>query len=443
MESTIPSRSERQPLLRHVSPQPVDDDDQLSASEACHTQEHDTGHNRSADITLKLLATSFSFLLLGYLVARPGIIPISSVGYIAGALLNQPIHRRFGQRGIAIIAPIFQLTYTILASTYFDPGQAHFVVFLFIRVVGNFGFGLLHGSWSAWAGGLGERSNTVQGLLHGSLAVGAGLVPVVVVVGVPWLEMWYVLHGAVILQWVLLCWAFRFDDGKRYRDALETSRPGGLNEASRATPVVRPRGALGYAVTWICAAYFFFYVGTETAMSGWVTFILRARDATTDLATLSSSGFWLGMGAGRILLGLATDRLGVRMATASYLVVAIVFQGIMIAVNQAVVSIIAVSLVGFFLGPVFPSGIVMITRLLPKELHVKAVSLVASVGQLGAAVGPIVMGPLVQSLGLQGSQAIILAILVVTLLIWCLFTRFPDTDIGLDHTAHMSPDATG
>lgn len=421
MERTVPSRTERRPLLRRLSPRPVEDDDQLSESAACHAHEHDTSHDGSAGITSKVFATSFSFLLLGLMVSTAGVIALSPVGYLAGACLNEPIHRRFGQRGIAVIAPICQIVFTILASIRYEPGEVDFLVFPLITVVGNFGFGLLHGSWSAWAGGLGRRTNTVQGLLHGSFALGAGLGPFLAVWEAPWWQWWYVLLGAVILQGVVLCWAFRFEDGMRYREASETSRPSEQHAASGEPLMVRPRGALGYSVTWICAAYFLVYAGTEAAISGWIaTFMLRARHANTQLAMLSSSGFWLGMAAGRILLGLATDKLGIRTATVSYLVIAIVSQGIFTLVDHAIVSVIAVVLLGFFLGPLFPFGIIMITRLLPKELHVRAVSLAAAVGKVGAAFGPLVMGSLVQSLGLLGSQMILLTILVVILLILCL-----------------------
>lgn len=443
MEPTIPFQNERRPLLRRISPRPVEDDDQLSESAACHAHEHDTSHDGSAEITSKVFATSFSFLLLGLMVSTVGVIFISPVGYLAGAYLNEPIHRRFGQRGIAVIATISQIVFTALASSHYEPGRVDFVAFLVIIVVGNFGFGLLHGSWSAWAGGLGDRGNTVQGLLHGSFALGAGLGPLRAIWAAPWWQWWYVLLGAVILQGIWLCWIFRIEDGRRYREASDMLRPSGLDAASEVPRVARPRGALGYSVTWICAVYFLVYVGTEAAISGWIaTFMIRARHATTHLAILSSSGFWLGMAAGRIILGLATDKLGIRTATASYLVIAIVSQGILTLVDHAVVYVIAVVLLGFFLGPLFPSVIAMITRLLPKKLHVGAVSFVASVGQLGAAFGPLVMGSLVQSLGLHGSQAIILTILVVILLLWCLFiklaTYIEREDEALDPTENAA-----
>lgn len=449
MQRSTASRTERRPLLRHISPSPIEDDDQLSDSAACHVNEHS---ERSTSITSKVLATLLSFLVLGFTVSTTGVILpllkehyslndvqaslvflVSPLGYLAGASLNEPIHRRFGQRGIAVIAPICQIIFTSLASGFHDPARGGFEVFLVATVIGNLGSGLLDGSWCAWAGGLGQRRNTVQGLLHGSFSVGAGLGPFLAGTmfsawNSPWWHWFYVLLGSAVLQGLVLCWVFRFEDGRRYRETLdpELFRPRALDVLSEAQPSARPKGALKHAVTWICAAYFLAYVGTESAISGWiVTFMRRARHASTYISSLSSSGFWIGMAAGRFLLGPVTDKLGVRTATACYLLIAFASQVVLAVVDLAVVSVIAVTLVGFFLGPLFPSGIVMMTRLLPKELHVGAVSFVASVGQLGAAAGPFAMGSMVQFLGIQIFQVFILAMLAVTLLTWLLFPRLP------------------
>lgn len=138
------------------------------------------------------------------------------------------------------------------------------------------------------------------------------------------------------------------------------------------------------------------------------------------------------MAAGRLLLGLVTDKAGVRSAATVYVVIAIVAQAVVAAVDVAAVSIVAVIVVGFFLGPLFPSGIVVLARLLPKDLHVGAVSFVASVGQLGAAFGPFAMGAMVQLLGIRIFQVFILALLVVALLIWLTFPRLPPVEMDGD-----------
>ncbi|KAL1855209.1 hypothetical protein Daus18300_011210 [Diaporthe australafricana] len=457
MDAPKATRGERQPLLRHVPPVPIEEDSSTSPEDLCHAHEHDTSHPRTTSTAAKILATTTSFIVLGVVLphlsahynlsdSRASLIfLVAPWGYLAGAYLNEPLHRRLGQRGIALTAPLCQAAFTTVAASFHDPRRGGFEVFLVATAAGNVGNGLLDGSWCAWAGGLGadsaggSRRNLVQGLLHGCFSAGAGLGPFLAgtlfsVYGAPWWAWYYVLLGAVVLQAAVLLWVFRFEDGARYREALAASsnKSGVVDRVSEAPPQARHQpggGALKHAVTWICAAYFLVYVGTESAISGWVvTFMLRARHASTYVASLSSSGFWIGMAVGRLILGLVTDKVGVRGAVIVYVVVAIVAQAVLAAVDVAAVSIVAVIVVGFFLGPLFPSGVVVLARLLPRDLHVGAVSFVASVGQLGAAFGPFALGSLVQLLGIRTFQVFILALLVVSLLIWLVFPRFPAGD---------------
>jgi fucose permease len=93
--------------------------------------------------------------------------------------------------------------------------------------------------------------------------------------------------------------------------------------------------------TWLCAAYFLAYVGTETAISGWVvSFMLRSRDASLPLASLASSGYWIGMAIGRLVLGFGTDRIGVRRATALYFIFAVGLEVLFATVSSPVVSVL-------------------------------------------------------------------------------------------------------
>lgn len=262
-------------------------------------------------------------------------------------------------------------------------------------------------------------------------------------------QWWYAIAGAAVLQGLLLCWAFRFEDGRRYCEESQALRPGEVHGTSGVRAAERPRGVLEHTVTWICAVYFLVYVGTEVAISGWIfSFMLHARHATSHLALLTYSGFWIGMAAGRIVLGPVTDKLGVRRTAPLYLLVAVVSQCVFAAVDRLVVSITAVILLGFFLGPLFPSGIVMITGLLPKKLHVSAVSFVIFVGQLGAAFAAVLLVFTVRIQYAGVSQVIALALLAVTLLMWLLLSRLPGSeregeDPNADGTAQRSPNMAG
>jgi fucose permease len=209
--------------------------------------------------------------------------------------------------------------------------------------------------------------------------------------------------------------AFRYENASKYSCATE----GDVRTYSSKIGTI-----LKYPGTWVSAIYFLAYVGTETAISGWVvSFMLRAREATSKEASLSSSAFWAGMAVGRFALGTVTDRFGVAGATLHYISVAVALEILFALVRPPVVSIVIMALLGFFMGPLFPSGIVVLLRLLPKELHVAAVSFVASIGQVGAALLPFAIGAIIDISGIGVFRFSIIAFTAFTLALWILFAR--------------------
>jgi fucose permease len=181
---------------------------------------------------------------------------------------------------------------------------------------------------------------------------------------------------------------------------------------------------LKHPATWCCAAFFLADVGVETAISGWiVSFMLRSRSATPYLAGLSSSGFWAGMAVGRLALGPLTDRIGVRRATVLYFILAVLTEILFVVLPHAVVSVVLMVILGFLMGPLFPSGVIVLTQLLPKELHVAAVSFVASLGQVGGALLPFGIGAVVEGLGIGVFKYAILVQSILAMLLWMVFAR--------------------
>jgi fucose permease len=181
---------------------------------------------------------------------------------------------------------------------------------------------------------------------------------------------------------------------------------------------------LRHPATWCCAAFFLADVGVETAISGWiVSFMLRSRSAMPYLAGLSSSGFWAGMAVGRLALGPLTDRIGVRRATVMYFILAVLTEILFVVLPHAIVSVVLMVILGFLMGPLFPSGVIVLTQLLPKELHVAAVSFVASLGQVGGALLPFGIGAVVEGMGIGVFKYAILVQSVLAMLLWMVFAR--------------------
>ncbi|KAF1840640.1 MFS transporter-like protein [Cucurbitaria berberidis CBS 394.84] len=393
-------------------------------------------------LAFKIAAAMYSFSTLGLFNSSIGaVLPLLShhynltdlhvsliflagpIGYVIAAQCSDTVHDRFGQRGVAVVGPLLQLVATGIVAAHWDS----FGVVLCAFAIQGLGTGLLDGSWCAWAATM-PKANTISGLLHGSYSLGGAAGPFLVTVITTqrraWWVWYYVLAGASFLEFVVLVSAFRNETASAYHQTKQFR----LTHTSK----ISTKAIFRYPATWLCAAYFLTYVGTETAISGWiVSFMLRNRGATPYIAGLSSSGYWVGMAFGRLILGFATDGMGVRRATGLYFIFALGIEVLFAVLSSAAVSVALMTLLGFFMGPLFPSGVVVLTRLLPGELHVAAVSFVASLGQVGGAFLPFAIGAVVQSLGIGVFRFAILVQTFLALLVWYAFARLRQTVLPL------------
>ncbi|KIW12094.1 hypothetical protein PV08_09368 [Exophiala spinifera] len=341
-------------------------------------------------------------------------------GYSLAAFTNASIHSKLGQRGIAVMAPICHIaTYAILAA------HPPFPVLVVANAISGFGNGLTDACFCAWIGVM-DNANAVQGCLHSFYSVGALLAPLiatsmVVKAGMPWWNFYYVMVGASVLELLGLSTTFWRKTGELYRreHPRETDSPAGASGGGGRT-----REALKSKITWLCAAFFFIYMGIEVGLGGWiVTFMLRVRSASPSASGYSGSGFWAGQALGRASLGFVTERFGERTCVMVYLALCFVLELIFWLVPQFIVSAVAVAFLGFFLGPMFPGGVMMAAKLLPKHIHVSSIGFAMAMGGTGGTVFPFAIGAIAASKGVKVLQPVILSLIVVLMGIWLSFPK--------------------
>jgi fucose permease len=336
-------------------------------------------------------------------------------GYLLAAFSSDRIHLKFGPRGIAALASTMRIaTYIAMVC---HPPWAVIVVLLVFCGMGN---GLLDAGWNAWVGGL-DKPNELLGFVHSLYGLGAAVAPLIASAmvdrsGLAWYEYYYIPLALGCLE--LLCGVTTFwkEDGAEFR----------RKNASSHSEGGRTRAALKLRVTWTISIFLLFYVGAEVALSGWVvTFMQRVRGAPAFDSSLTATGFWLGVTVGRLVLGFITPRLGERWSIVGYLAIGMALELIFWLVPQFEVSAVAIALLGFFLGPMFPASVVVLSKILPRHLHVGAISFTAAVGMGGAAVLPFAVGAIASAAGVKVLQPIILAILGILLLMWLSLPKVP------------------
>ncbi|KAF1956078.1 MFS general substrate transporter [Byssothecium circinans] len=340
------------------------------------------------------------------------------VGYTASALLNNAIHLKFGQRGVGIISPVCHLVAYVVIAVH-PPYPVLVVVFM----AAGFGNGLADAAWNAWLGNM-ANPNEVLGFLHAFYGLGAILSPLIATTMItkgeklPWYYFYYVMIGMAAIELATSASAFWTATGAVFRSnnpRTTDTKDNRMKEALIRLPNAR--------VTWLCALFLLGYVGVEVALGGWIVkFMLEVRHGGDFASGMTATGFWMGITVGRIVLGFITPKLGEKLAIAIYLPITMALELIFWLVPQFYVSAVAVSLQGFFLGPLFPAAVVAATKLLPRHLHVSAIGFAAAFGGSGAAIFPFAVGAIAESKGVQVLQPIILALLGV---IWGLWLCLP------------------
>ncbi|KAB2570739.1 Bypass of stop codon protein 6 [Lasiodiplodia hormozganensis] len=335
------------------------------------------------------------------------------IGYCASALLNNTIHLKFGQRGIAFLGPFCHIIAYVVICVH-PPYPVLVVVF----ALAGFGNGLEDAGWNAWMGAM-ANANEILGFLHGLYSVGATVSPLIATsmitkASLQWFDFYYVMVGCSVLElafclatfWHATAAVFRSQNPK-----TSSSHENRMREALTRLPAAR--------VTWLCALFLLVYVGVEVALGGWiVTFMLRVRGGAAFASGMTATGFWLGMAVGRVALGFVTPRIGEKLAIAIYLPICAALELLFWLVPSFLLSAIAVAFQGFFLGPMFPGAVVAATKLLPRHLHVSAIGFAAAIGGSGAAVFPFAVGAIAQKKGVQVLQPFVLALIVGCWIFW-------------------------
>ncbi|KAL0931374.1 MFS transporter [Colletotrichum truncatum] len=335
------------------------------------------------------------------------------IGYVGSALLNNWIHNKAGQRGVAIIASSCHLAAYVVISQH-----PPYPVLVIVYILAGFGNGISDAAWNAYIGNM-DRANEVLGFLHAAYGAGGVMSPLVATTMITkgnlgWWNFYYVMLGMAVVELVWCTSAFWKQTGAAYRESVSQSssdNAGGMRVALFKRPYAR--------VSWLCAFFLLAYVGTEVSLGGWIVqFMIQVRKANRFDSGMTSVGFWLGITVGRVVLGFVTPRLGVKLAVSIYIPITMGLELLFWLVPQFYVSAVAVSLQGFFLGPFFPAVVVAATKLLPRHLHVSTIGFAAAFGGSGAAILPFAVGALAQAKGVQVLQPIILAFLGVMLILW-------------------------
>ncbi|KOS47695.1 hypothetical protein ACN38_g1368 [Penicillium nordicum] len=343
------------------------------------------------------------------------------LGYATAAIVNERAHCALGRRGVAFVSSLCHLIAYILNCVH--PPYPVLVVSFIFAGLGN---GLADSAWNAWIGNL-DNANQLLGLLHGSYGVGAVISPLIASLliadaGLPWYYFYYIMIGGAAIE-ILVCVACFWDStGASFRLAKkqqpgDTSEKAGLRRVLFAMPFAR--------ITWVCSIFLLGYVGVEVALGGWVvTFMKEVRHAAPFASSMTSTGFWLGITLGRVILGFVTPLIGEKIAISVGSPQYIFF---ILLIPQAHLLVDLYLARDSILPHLVPGSELLCwrSRGIPARVLSGTIGFAAAFGGGGAAVLPFIVGVLAQAKGVEVLMPFIIALSGAMLLLWNCLPKVP------------------
>jgi len=332
----------------------------------------------------------------------------STVGYFIASFNNGLLIEKLGNRLFLMVGTtIFLLGVGILSL------MPPFVVLLGAGLLLGMGGAMLDAGLNSYIAGL-PRSTAMLNYLHAFYGAGAWLGPVVasslLALQWGWNSVYLVWGGMSIV--LLLGLGVFFGNGP-HQEKLPA-------EGNVLATALRLR------VVWLGALFLLFYVGSEVSLGSWsYSFLTEERHGALLLTGWVVSGYWLGLTVGRLALAKVAQRIGAQRLIELCLVGVVVGLLLVWLVPVEIVSAGALWLIGFSLGPIFPTTIALMSKLVSARILPSAIGFLASLGSMGGALFPWLAGNLAQRVGLWSLLPFVIVLTIFMLGLWFALQKQP------------------
>jgi fucose permease len=325
-----------------------------------------------------------------------------SAGFmLAGATAGPLVHRVGTRSALVIGGGLFAL-----AGIYTGVRPPFVVFVLIVQVVLGFGIGVLESVLNAYLSEQAEAT-TLLNRLHAFFGVGALVGPVVaawMLTSVAWTTVLLALGLACLPLVAGFVWLYPSKPVQ-----VQERRAGLLATALRDPGIV------------LAAVFLAVYVGLEISVGNWgFSFMVGHFGQRGVVAGYTISGYWLGLTVGRFVISpFARKRqLPAATMTKACLVGIAASAALTWAAPVATVAAAGFALLGFFLGPIFPTTMSIVPRLTSSRLVPTAIGIINGFSVIGGAVFSWLAGAIAQGVGVATLLPFALALALVQLAIW-------------------------
>lgn len=336
----------------------------------------------------------------------------SAAGYFLSALSTGFLIAKLGQRWYLVTGTTtFMLCCVLLAL------KPPFALVLFIRLFQGMATGILEAGLNLFIAAL-PNNTALLNYLHAFYGVGALVGPLIAstILALSWewntsFLVWTFLALPLLIGLLAL---FRHQSSGAAREEQIGEGENGL------------LAALKIPVVWFATLFLLFYVGVEVSLGSWgYTFLLENRHESDLLAGGIVSGYWLGLTLGRFILNHITERLRLGLSGLMYTCMGGIVLGILTIwlIPGVVVSAIAFCLIGFSLGPIYPSTVALVPDIVPSRMVSSAMGFLIGLSIVGVALFPWIAGTLAQYTSIWSLLPYTVGLTVIMLALWWTIRR--------------------
>ncbi|GHJ43878.1 hypothetical protein Cs7R123_12200 [Catellatospora sp. TT07R-123] len=334
----------------------------------------------------------------------------SGAGFLLGATGAGVLIHRLGVRATLLLG-----TAAFAAAAVYTATRPPLPAFVAVALLAGTGTGLLESALNSYLAELPHATDRIN-RLHAFFGVGALLGPLMaawMLTRTDWTAVWAV--QALICVPLLIGFLRAHPRTPRPERRHEQAAGPGL----LSTTVRQPRVI-------VAALFLAVYVGLEISVGSWGFSYLRTERALSDLlAGYAVSGYWLGLTLGRFLISPIAGRLRLGTAAMAYGCLGGTATACLLiwAVPHPAAAAAGMGLLGFFLGPIFPTTMAVMPRLTEQRLVPTAIGITNGLTTLGGATLPWLAGTLAQTTGTWTLLPFATLLALVQLTLWSPLAR--------------------
>ncbi|KAF2106825.1 major facilitator superfamily domain-containing protein [Lophiotrema nucula] len=432
---------------RHRSVAPADDIELRTLEDPTQTpipsvSAIDEAYGLTRATVLKIVAAGFSFFFAGvndgslgaltpyilrtYHVGTEYVALIYAstfLGWVLAACTNSHIARYFGLGSILTLGAVIQLASHLLR--FWGPPFGLYVVTFFLSALGC----AYQDSHSNTFVTSVKGAHRWLGFIHAMWALGCLVSPFVATaiaskVQDRWTLFYLFPMGIGVFNVAGVLVAFRDSLTIQPRASTEAENSSRSKTASR--DIIE---TLKSPPVYLLSLFYFFMLGVGITAGGWVVeYLVSARNGKLPDVGYVSAGLWGGVFLGRVLLAEPTHRYGERKMAMSYCVLILALQLVFWLVPNLISSAVTICALGFFIGPLFATGMSIGSKLFDKRIQPTALGFIFVLAQAGGALFPALTGVVASKAGVKVMQPMLVGLIVAMAIAWALVPKVPRRD---------------